>query len=228
MNQDDWQQGYGSDYSGANNPDIYGNGYNVGNNTGGYNPGGYGSNHSAGNNKEGWQNVTEDYNSYMDQFSEGGRVLDVSAQYNAANTVKKSGSRTGSLIFFLVFFGVGLVVTIVGIFVGKSAYSFRKTAVEVEASITNIQRYYDRSTDKYHHNVFVDYEFEGENYKDVPLGFYSSNMRIGKKITILCNPDDPYEIDSKGGGLLASVIMIPLGILFMIIGVLVRVKVKDW
>ena len=125
----------------------------------------------------------------------------------------KNAERLISIIFSLV----GLVFLIVGIGVSVSTFSKKNNFVEHSAVISGIEPY--RNSDgETSHRVYVEYTVNGIKYNE-PLGFYSSSMRTGKKITIYYDPGSPGNI-MAGGGAEYFILMFPgMGALFFIIGI---------
>ena len=53
--------------------------------------------------------------------------------------------------------------------------------------------YYDADGDK-DYDAYVNYEYEGEKYKDVHLSYHDFSMKEGKKIKIRIDPDNPTKV----------------------------------
>lgn len=121
-------------------------------------------------------------------------------------------------IFFGIFALIGIGMLAGGIFWIGHNLAFRQTAVEVPAQIIDIETYYDSDGDSQHH-VWVAYTHGGTTYSGVPLNEYSSNMYIGKEITIWCNPEDPYNVISDTGIWLGGCILLFMGVVFAAVGI---------
>lgn len=117
----------------------------------------------------------------------------------------------------LIFFVCGTGVMFLGFFLNNNSKEFAETAVPVSAVISEIETYRDSDGDISHH-AYVSYEFGGKKYEDVSLGYYSSSMREGKTIDILCNPYAPYEIQSPEGMEFAFWICFGMGAIFAVVG----------
>lgn len=94
----------------------------------------------------------------------------------------------------LLFSSIFLFVSI-AMFCGMSAilldwYAHKDTYVAVQAVIVDIET--ERHGSRTRHGVIVAYEFEGERYES-ELGHYSSAMRRGDTVEILCDPEDPQK-----------------------------------
>uniref|UniRef100_UPI004057985E hypothetical protein n=1 Tax=Acetatifactor sp. TaxID=1872090 RepID=UPI004057985E len=122
-------------------------------------------------------------------------------------------------IFFGIFALTGIGLLIGGFFWMKSGIDFKNGAVEVVAEISDIESYRDSDGDS-HHNVFINYEFNGETYTDMPLNEYNSSMYIGKEITILCRADQPGRTMTGAGIYLGGGIMLGIGFTFALVGII--------
>lgn len=60
------------------------------------------------------------------------------------------------------------------------------------------------------------YEYNGVSYERISLGEYSSNMYIGKNITLLCDPNNPRHVMSTFGIYLAGGALLLIGIVFIL------------
>ena len=97
--------------------------------------------------------------------------------------------------------------------------------VQTEATIVKIEEklspVYDDSDgigpDDYEHTVFVDYSYDGKEYKNCEYGNYSSSMKEGDKVVIYLNPDDPAEFRSDDSG---NFVFVIIGIVIIAIGVI--------
>jgi hypothetical protein len=112
-----------------------------------------------------------------------------------------------------IFALVGLGLLIAGIFWHINNKAFFENAVEIQASITDIEIYYD-SDNEAQHEVYVKYVIGDELYEDVRLNYYSSDMRKGQKVAVWYNPNDPWEIRSKEGSNFGSLLLIIIGGVF--------------
>lgn len=89
---------------------------------------------------------------------------------------------------------VGLALSILAIYLCFKSAQTRKNGDEVIATITKMHR------GKEHTNVFVTYEYCGQIYQDVKLGYYRTGFYPGKEITIYVDPEYP-DIPVAGGWL---------------------------
>lgn len=123
---------------------------------------------------------------------------------------------------FMVMFGsifliVGLITILSGVGMFVSFLSFKSTAVETQAVITDIETVKTRNNGKtkISYSVFIEYTFEGMQYDNM-LGYYSSGMHKGQVVKIYVDPESPNNIRSNS--LLAEILMIVLGLPFTIFG----------
>jgi len=129
---------------------------------------------------------------------------------------KNSSSNIGAFlgIFFTIF---GAVFFLIGIIVFIRTNDFISNGVEVDAEISDIHSF--AGSNRHKHDVYVDFEYEGVEYKDVYLNVYIQGMHEGEEIEIICDPDDPYNITIKSASTLFLVIFSGVGGVFLIIGI---------
>ncbi|MBR1854737.1 MAG: hypothetical protein IJ794_16595 [Lachnospiraceae bacterium] len=128
----------------------------------------------------------------------------------------KSKKRT-LVLFYVLFPLIGLGLMVGGWFFLMNTQRFHKTAVEITATISSIERYTDSDGDV-HHRVYIDYDFDGVHYGDVRLGEYSSSMYEGKQLTLLADPADPLNVQGKNSGYVVSIVLLVMGLVFAAIG----------
>lgn len=121
-------------------------------------------------------------------------------------------------IFSGIFMIVGVALLIGGILSMTFSRHFRESAEEIAAVITDI-RSYRNSDGEERHSVYVEYTYGGRRYEDIKLSYYSSSMREGDTITLLCDPDNPEHVEAGAGLTLLYVILTSMGILFVVISV---------
>ena len=91
---------------------------------------------------------------------------------------------------------------------------------ETTAIVTDIEEYKEYSGGKWrtHHKTHLTYEVDGRTYTKVAK-MYSSSWRIGEKIEIYYDMDDPQSIGSKDTDF--ALLVIPgLGLVFFSVGVI--------
>ncbi len=124
-------------------------------------------------------------------------------------------------IIGVIFFLFGVVFLIVPIVSVVGWEDFKKDAVPVSATISDIRTHTSRSRSsssgkrRTYHDVYVEYEYEGESYYE-ELDHYTSGMREGDVLDILIDPDDPSK--NRSEPYLFSGIMAIVGLIFGGIG----------
>lgn len=145
-----------------------------------------------------------------------GRVLTL--RKSREDTKMKVKKTNGFMVMLgSIFLIVGLITMLSGIGMFVSFLSFKSTAVETQAVITDIETAKTRNNGKTNisHTVFIAYTFEGMQYDNM-LGYYSSGMREGQEIKIYVDPESPTNIRSNS--LMAEILMIVMGLPFTILG----------
>lgn len=119
------------------------------------------------------------------------------------------------LIISLIFAGIGAFVS----FFKLDGY------VKTRAVITNIEReYIDSDTTSY--TVYVDYMVDGQRYSGVS-DVYESGYKVGKRIDIYYNPDDPTDI--HGNSSIVGYFFLGIGgvsALFSVVMIINSIKAK--
>ncbi len=119
--------------------------------------------------------------------------------------------------FFFIFF-FGLIPLVWFDDVEDDYDELSKVAVEIKAEITGVEQCYSSSGERYY-NAYVTYDYAGVTYEDVRLDIYSSDMCKGRKVTILCNPYNPYDIKVKNGVPSFTTLFKVIGWIFIVAGV---------
>ena len=127
--------------------------------------------------------------------------------------IKESSGGTYILWIMLV---VGCLLMCGGIgcaiFYGVDSLNY----VEVQAVITDISVSYDSDGDA-HHYVTVDYEYNGVQYNDISISFWSSDMYEGQNISIMCHKDYPTKLQYKTLWIIIPCILFGVGALFTLV-----------
>ncbi|MBQ6469814.1 MAG: DUF3592 domain-containing protein [Lachnospiraceae bacterium] len=111
----------------------------------------------------------------------------------------------------LVFTIIGILFLVIGIFFMSEYRSKAGKYTETEAVITDFDR------DGY---PYLSYTVDGRTYQ-AHSNFSSSSMRVGQKIRVFYNPDDPHEIIPAGfNGMFLPLIFLFLGGIFALTGIL--------
>lgn len=126
-------------------------------------------------------------------------------------------------ILFGVFALVGTILLVVCFFVTKSSIAFEKKAINITGTIVDIESYRDSDGDR-HYTAYVDYEYEGQEYLDVRLSYYSSSMDVGDVISLKIDPEKPGRVKAKNESLFACIMLGVLGIAFSLFGFIPLIK----
>lgn len=123
-------------------------------------------------------------------------------------------------IIYEIFMIIGIAILAIGVIYAYTKWEFNKNAVEINATIVDIQSEYTikRNTKQHTTHVYVSYEYDGVQYEHISIGYHSINMYVGKEITLLCDPDNPYKIYSDNGIIIISVVLIVMGLVFIALG----------
>lgn len=90
-----------------------------------------------------------------------------------------------------------------------------KVFKEVPATIVEINEI--QHLDDKEFEVFVDYSLNHKDYKHIQYGAYNSSMKVGDKVTVRYNVDDPSEIRAPGAEKVAYYIGI-MGVVLLLYG----------
>lgn len=119
----------------------------------------------------------------------------------------------GGVLFCLM----GVLGIVMGVLTGISENKFQESALTTTAIITDIDVRYYRSNgkNKKDRDVFVEYEVEGQKYRN-ELNIYKSSMREGQRIEVFYDPENPGDSRIASGGV--SIIIVIMGIIFLTFG----------
>lgn len=123
------------------------------------------------------------------------------------------------VLFCTIFATIGLWAVIGGVITTLISAKFMKNAEPVTAVITDIQHYREHDG-KEGHDVYVTYQYDGVEYEDISLGFYSSSMRKGQSLEVLCDSNNPEKIRSQSGLTFVQIVLYSLGGVFILIGLI--------
>ena len=201
----------------------------------GYNPNqdpyaGYTANYSNGydyngnnmgmqNNSSIYNNVTQQYgHEYEQPYMRDGMSYETPVSATNNMRISKNSRLVSSVVaIFLMFMGISFAAT--AFFVGISSSRFFKTAVAVDAQISDIESYRDNDGD-ISHQVYVDYYYDTQYYQHVKLDSYSSSMYIGKIVRIHLDPDNPTNIRTKSSTTIIVVVFGIVGCAMLIGGII--------
>ena len=97
---------------------------------------------------------------------------------------------------FSVFAVIGIVMIIGSFVLLHTMNRFEQNAYEVDGVITDIEIRYG-SDDKIDYDVYVKFWYDGEEFEDRRISSYSSDMYVGKEITLMYNPNYPDRLEIK-------------------------------
>ncbi|MBE5958836.1 MAG: DUF3592 domain-containing protein [Lachnospiraceae bacterium] len=124
---------------------------------------------------------------------------------------------------------LGVIFIVVGIALMIHNNKINKTAVDVQATITKMDRNErhvvedGKTKTEVDYDVYVDYSFEGNEFKDVKLNYYTAGMKEGKEITVKINPDNPAQCYGDTS-MLFPLISIGIGLIAFLAGLFVRAR----
>ena len=117
-----------------------------------------------------------------------------------------------------VFAVLGIFSLIMGVSKLASNGASKANTEQITAEITTISEQ-KNSKGELSHFVFVDYKYDGVEYKDVSLGVYTATMQEGKLIDILVNPKEPTDIKITSQDTIDAVAGIFMGVIFALVGI---------
>lgn len=128
--------------------------------------------------------------------------------------------KNNTIIYIIlgIFAILGIYSMIMGVSMLVSSSTSKASTETVVAEITRISKQTD-SKGEVSYFVFVDYEYEGVEYKDISLGVYIASMHEGKEIEILVNPKDPTDIKITSQDTIDAVGGIFMGVIFALVGI---------
>lgn len=116
-------------------------------------------------------------------------------------------------LVFGIFLGFGILFFLLGILLGTVLGGQNKEDyTPVTATISDIVRYNDS------HSVYIDYEFEGEQYTGIRYNVYKSSMRVGKQIDVMVNKYNPTSFYIGNLGPIFLLSFSGFGLVFGLIG----------
>lgn len=118
-----------------------------------------------------------------------------------------------------IFAIIGIYALISGVSMLVSNGTSKASNETIMAEITRISKQ-TNSKGEATYFVFVDYEYEGVEYKDTSLGVYVAAMQEGKEIELLVNPKDPTDIKLPKQDMVDAVGGIFMGVIFSLVGII--------
>lgn len=113
----------------------------------------------------------------------------------------------------IIFSVIGIIFLALGIITLVNHESFMNNAVQTEAEIIRVESGYDENRTE--RDIWVSYEVNGRIFKE-NLGYYTSGMSEGDKISVYYNPENPSELSSSS--VIPELIFVVIGGVFAIFG----------
>lgn len=119
-------------------------------------------------------------------------------------------------ILGISFFAVGVLMLVIALVCAFFSWNTKRTSEKVTGIITEIYSSRgDNSTGN--SGISVEYSYHGQEYEGY-LGEYSSNMRVGKDITLYVNRENPHKVRTAVLLYLPTLILGCISVPFLIIG----------
>lgn len=118
-------------------------------------------------------------------------------------------------ILALIFGIIGFVFLVIGGSFLVADHNAQQHYHTADAQITDIESYQGSDGERRHH-IWVSYTVEGTAYESL-LSYYSSSMRVGQRLEIRYNPEDPYEVQVPESALFGWIFG-GVGLLFFLLG----------
>lgn len=123
-----------------------------------------------------------------------------------------------NIMFGVIFAALGILMLVMILCISASWNSFKETAREVTAVITDIDvrrtatRKNGKTRHRTEHTVYIEYTVDGNEYRNT-LGYYNGGMAEGDNVTILYDPENPDRHMSD-----PTVSCIVMGVFLLIFG----------
>lgn len=135
-----------------------------------------------------------------------------------------------NVILVLGFFGIGVVMLLIGlVFLIYYKKKRKRCSETVVATIVNAATQKSRSvyqssrTVNYQYGIY-EYQFKGVTYHASSTVETTANPKIGKERVLFVNPDDPNEImEKRFATILLMVISFAMALLFFLLSILIGV-----
>lgn len=135
--------------------------------------------------------------------------------------MKILNSKTIGIYTAVVLVLMGLLFSVVSVVI---LVKDKDTVYEkVDATIVNIEEYYDSSAEEYSHTVYVDYEVDGVKYTDKEYGSYNSSMKVGDTVTGQYDVNTPELIQAEGSENIPYIIG-GVGLVVLAVGIIKLIK----
>lgn len=116
----------------------------------------------------------------------------------------------------IIFLAAGVLILAIALVCAIFSWNTEKTSEKVTGTITGM--YGSREEDSTDNSgIFVEYSYNGREY-EVELSEYSSNMWVGKDITLYVNTENPQKVQTADLLFLPTFVLGCVGVPFFIIG----------
>lgn len=98
------------------------------------------------------------------------------------------------IVAFIIVLFVGVIFVIVSN-LGLNSMPSKDEMIKITGKITDIE--VERHGDSDSHEVYVEYEIDGQEYEE-KLSYYSSSIRVGQEITLYYEEGNPEKVYAEG------------------------------
>lgn len=116
-----------------------------------------------------------------------------------------------------LFFITGIVMLLVGAIVLTVGFISVANSEETEATIISV-------SDSGEKTAYVSYHYDGNTYHNVKTGYYNSNMKIGDRIVINVDKNDPGKIINTYFFFIFGGVWSGIGVIFAVVGFVLKMK----
>lgn len=96
-----------------------------------------------------------------------------------------------------ILLSMGIVMVIIGLISIFSTFNFVQRAEKISGEITRIDKHPNsaKRTGTSGSTAYVRYKYNGEQYSNINIHEYSTEMRVGQYIYLYCDPDNPSHVE---------------------------------
>ena len=122
---------------------------------------------------------------------------------------------------------IGIIFALAGVLLLINNFNINKTAVDVTATISRIDKKEQTEIEngsvkkKVEHDVYIDYAYEGQEFKDVALNYYHVGMNEGDALTVKIDTNNP-SVCYGDTSMIFPCIAIVIGVVVFLVGLFVR------
>ena len=138
--------------------------------------------------------------------------------------MKKIKVSNANISFFCVFLAVSIVLLcgglVFGIYYAYNLVNYQET----QAVITNIEEVYDQKDNETNYKVYVNFDFNGNFYENISLGYWQTGYQVGDEISIYCNKNNPTDIIMREIVIAVPIILLGMGAIFFLLSIFPIIK----